>query len=308
MKTLVTTYTNPDIDGTACSYAYAEFLTKHKEDATAAVFGKPLREVDFVLKTFNIPNQKNADNIITKVQEIILVDTSSVKGLSPKIELSKVKEVIDHREVTEAHAFKNAKIQIELVGSAATLIAEKFHKSKTLISKESAALLFSAIISNTVNFQAKVTTQRDKNMAKWLKTQFTCPEYFVRNMFADKSQLSSLKNACQEELKEFEVNKTKIGISQLELVGVEEFVNKNKNELIKIIKDLQKEKAIENIFLTCVDIEKAYNVLLATEKTTQRFLEKAMQVKFTHDIAKTNKIFMRKEIVPLLKEVIESGH
>ena len=70
-------------------------------------------------------------------------------------------EVVDHRAVNEADKFQNAKIQIEMVGSAATLIAEKFLHATTSTSPESAALLYSAIISNTINFQANVTTDRD---------------------------------------------------------------------------------------------------------------------------------------------------
>src|SRR3989344_3305836 len=156
---LITSYKNPDLDGTACTFAYTEYLQKNGKNVVAAVFGTPSREAQFVFKTFKILPLKNAEKIIGKVKDIILVEASDTSGISWKIDPTKVIEIIDHRKIHEAHKFFNAKTQIELVGSAATLIAEKFHNNKTTITSESASLLYSAIISNTINFQAKVTTK-----------------------------------------------------------------------------------------------------------------------------------------------------
>jgi len=183
MKLLVTSYKNPDLDGTACAFSYAEFLRKSGKDVVAAVFGKPHREAQFVLNKFNIPALENAEKVVNNVDGIIIVDASDLRGLSDRIQPEKVVEIIDHRKIHEANKFPNAKAQIELVGSAATLIAEKFYKNKTTISQESAALLFSAIVSNTINFQANVTTERDHKMADWLKTKFSLPKIIFMRCF-----------------------------------------------------------------------------------------------------------------------------
>lgn len=53
-KILVTSLQNPDLDGTACALAYAEFLNKKGYDAIAGIFGVPHREAQFVLDKFNI--------------------------------------------------------------------------------------------------------------------------------------------------------------------------------------------------------------------------------------------------------------
>ena len=188
MKLLVTPYKNPDLDGTACAFGYAEFLRKNGKDVVAAVFGKPHREAQFVIDKFNIPALENAEEVVNNVGGIIIVDASDLRGLSDKIQPEKVVEIIDHRKIHEAEKFPNAKAQIELVGSAATLIAEKFYNNKTTISPESAELLFSAIVSNTINFQANVTTERDHKIANWLKTKFSLPDNYVHEMFSDKSQ------------------------------------------------------------------------------------------------------------------------
>ncbi|HRN71056.1 MAG TPA: DHH family phosphoesterase, partial [Candidatus Woesebacteria bacterium] len=187
MKTLITAYENPDLDGTACAYAYAEFLNKNGGDVVAGIYGKIHREAQFVFDKFDIKPLADADKLNNEIDSIIIVDASDIRGLSDKINPAKVIEIIDHRKVNEADKFPNAKVQIELVGSAGTLIAEKFYESRTSISKESAVLLYSAIVSNTINFKANVTTERDHKMAEWLLSQFELPDNFVHEMFKFKS-------------------------------------------------------------------------------------------------------------------------
>ena len=126
------------------------------------------KEVQFVLQTYNISPLPDANEHITADTDVVLVDASDLQGMSSTINPSQVIEIIDHRKVHQADQFPNAHVQIELVGSAATLVAERFVAQNIPISPESAILLYSAIISNTINFQASVTTQRDCDMSAWL--------------------------------------------------------------------------------------------------------------------------------------------
>jgi manganese-dependent inorganic pyrophosphatase len=306
MRHLVTPYKNPDLDGTACAFGYAEFLRKNGKDVVAAVFGKPHREAQFVLDKFNIPALENAEKVVNNVDGIIIVDASDLRGLSEKIQPEKVVEIIDHRKIHEADKFPNATAQIELVGSAATLIAEKFYNNKTSISSGSSALLFSAIISNTINFQASVTTERDYKMADWLKTRFSLPKYYIHEMFSDKSQFKkSLKETIIDDFATFNFNNHDLAIAQLEIINVEDFIRENLVELRKILEELKKEKTLDLIFLTCIDLEKAFNEIVVIDDNTQKFVEQALKVKFEHSVTKRDGILMRKEIVPLIKDVLE---
>lgn len=308
MKLLVTPYKNPDLDGTACAFGYAEFLRKNGKDVVAAVFGKPHREAQFVLDKFNIPALEDAEKVVNNVEGIIIVDASDLRGLSDKIQPDKVVEIIDHRKIHEAHKFLNAKAQIELVGSAATLIAEKFYNNKTTISPESAELLFSAIVSNTINFQANVTTERDHKMADWLKTKFSLPKNYVHEMFSDKSQFKkSLKETIIDDFATYNFNNRNLGIAQLEIINVEDFIRENLVELREILEELKKEKTLDLIFLTCIDLEKAFNEIVVIDVDTQKFVEQALKVKFEDGVTKRDRILMRKEIVPLIKEVLETS-
>ena len=61
------------------------------------------------------------------------------------------------------------KYKIEEVGAAATLVAEKYKLFNYEISRNAAILLYYGIISNTVNLNSKITTDRDRKMVEWFK-------------------------------------------------------------------------------------------------------------------------------------------
>ncbi len=303
---LVTAYSNPDLDGIACAIAYAEFLRESQnKDATAALFGIPHREAKFVFKTFKIHPPEDAEEILAKDPDIILVDASDLRGISNKINPSRVIELIDHRKVNQADGFPNAKIQIELVGSAATLIAEKFFINKKKISSISAALLYSAIISNTVNFQANVTTNRDKTMAKWLLTQFSIPPAYIHNMFAYKSQFTEpLIDVIDHDFATFEFSNIKIGIGQLEIVNVDQFIVQELQNIRSVLKKIKEDKKLDIIFLSAIDLEKAENTFVTIDNQSQELLHKTLNLQFKNDIARKKGIMMRKTITPILKDTL----
>lgn len=304
---LVTPYQDPDLDGSACAYAYAEFLNKTKQKAQAAIFGSPHEEAKFVFGFIKITLPKGNTRNIKKYKKSILVDASDTKGLTKGIDPKKVIEVIDHRKVHEAHTFPNAKIHIELVGAAATLIAEKFHNNKIGISKESATLLYSAIVSNTINFQANVTTKRDKKMAKWLKGQLALPKNYTQRMFTHKSTFHEpLKNIIPKYFATFAFGKEKIGIAQLEIIGVKKFIQKYKKEILETLAGLKIKKKMTLTFLTCIDVEKGSNIFVTEDKKMQKILGAIFHVSFHGNQAERKGIIMRKEIVPKLKKFLEN--
>lgn len=288
---LVTAYECPDLDGVACAIAYAEFLNKGKEESAPVLFGTPHQEAQFVMKKLGIalPEEQQGD-------VWVLVDCSELEGLPKHVDPQKVVEIIDHRKAHQAEQFPNAKVQVELVGAAATLIAEKFYKNIE-ISAESASLLYLAIASNTINFKATVTTERDKIMAEWLQTQTNISQEFVQKMFAAKSKISMpIYETCAADFGTWK--KQKLGIVQLEILHVQKFLQKHREELENALERLRKEESLQYIFLTLIDLAEGYNTFLVIDENTQRILSQALAVTFTKGVATRDGILMRKQIVP----------
>jgi inorganic pyrophosphatase/exopolyphosphatase len=304
-KILVTTYPNPDIDGTACSFAYAEFLNKKGYDAVTGIFGVPHREAQFVLDRFNIKINR-LESLPEGYEKIILVDMSDLEALPKLIKPEQVIEIIDHRTTTEIEKFINTKVQIEIVGACATLIAEKFKQNNIPISKEAAILLYPAIVSNTINFQGKLTTDRDKNMGEWLTKQVEFPADFIKEVFIAKSNITKpLRDILLEDFKAFQFKNKKVGIAQLEIINANQYIKNNLLEIIKILPEIKKQKSLDYIFLNSLDLEGAGNTLVAVDDDIIKLLESILNIKFVNNLAIAERLIMRKEITPLIQSFFE---
>ncbi|MGD0729457.1 MAG: DHHA2 domain-containing protein [Candidatus Micrarchaeaceae archaeon] len=297
---IVTSYEYPDLDGAACTYAYSEFLNKNGNHSIAKLYGKLNEETNFVLDFFKIKFKHNKMN---KNCDFVLVDASDLIHLSKKVESKRVIEIIDHRKVNQIEKFPNAKIQMEFVGAAATLVAERFYYNKIAISRESSALLYSAIISNTINFHANVTTKRDTKMALWLKANLHIPKNYIHKMFVHKSTFNSIGSAL-DDLGISEMNKKRVGIIQLEIVNLRKFVNSNIKEIEKELRKIKISQKLDYLFLTCIDVEKYFNEFVCVDENTKKLLEAALKIRFKNSSATLNRIIMRKEIAPKLKKLI----
>lgn len=303
---LVTCYVNPDLDGIAGVIAYGEFLQKTGKNAIVGIIGEPHDEAKYVLDRFGFAHPQKIENADI-FDEIILVDASDLNGLRGKIAPEKVIEIIDHRKVHDADKFPKAKAQIELVGAAATLVAEKFIQNRVNISKKSATLVYSAIISNTLNFKGSVTTDRDKQAAAWLNEVAKLPEDFWKDLFIAKSDLTGTKLAerIESDFAWFVLGDKKVGIAQIEMIGVKKMLDERSAEVVQILDKIKSEMGLDYIFQNTIELEDTKNFFVAQDLDTQKLLGKVLNVQFAGVVAERPNLIMRKQIVPLLKEELE---
>lgn len=300
-KIVVTSYTEPDLDGFSCAMAYAEFLNKTGVPAVVRIFGTPHIEATYLLQKFGFSIEEDKTAPLDKV---VLVDASELRDLDQFIRPENVVEVIDHRKFNDSASFKNAKIQIEFVGSAATLIAEKFYKNDIDISVPAATLLYGAIVSNTLNFRAKVTTDRDRQMAEWLNHKLGLTQEFIDDMFRAKSDVfgEKLAQRIDADFAWFQLGNQKIGIAQMEMMDVKPLLEARKDEILNILEDLKLKDQLDKIFISFIDLGESFNAFLTKDHDMQSWLSRTLDIQFTDDIAFRPNFIMRKEIVPLLKE------
>lgn len=308
MKPIITTcYVNPDLDGFACAIAYAEFLNKTDRPSYPGLFGNLQEEIQFILKKFNFEfsNHKPEQD-----SPIVLVDASELNALGKSIKPESVIEIIDHRKANDVQSFPNAKVQIEFVGSASSLIAEKFKEKNIEPSQMSAILLSAAIISNTLNFKSSTKTEKDEQMFAWLTPFANLPNDFAHEMFAAKSDLSG--NKLRQHLEDeyawrTEKNGERSGVGQLEIIGSEKLVAKKKEEIFQILDDIAKKNDINYSFLSIIDLETDHNIFLSKDKKIMDILEHVLDIKFENNIARRPGLIMRKEIMPLFRKELEKN-
>ncbi len=304
---LITSYVNPDLDGVASAFAYAEFMQKMGKKVVVRIMGRINDETEYIFNRFGFMRPKYIDTA-NSFNKIILVDVSALDGLKRKLLPGNVIEIIDHRKVHEADKFFKAKVQIELVGAAATIIVEKFMQNNVKISKESAILACGAIISNTLNFKGSNVTKRDRKAARWLNKIAKLPKSFWKEVFIAKSDLSGnkLSEQIENDFAVFILGNKKIGIAQLEIIGAKEVIDKRSAEIVRILEKIKIIMNLDLIFLNIIELKKCKNFFIVANDQMKKMLEKVLKVQFTGIVGEGSDLVMRKQIVSLLKEKLEN--
>lgn len=295
---IVTSYENPDLDGIACSIAYSELLDKLGKETKAVYFGDLGLEVDFVKNYLNkLPIQQKTGPYSPE-SDFVLVDTADPDAIDPEIPLDKVVEIYDHRELVFTEKFVNSKKQIEIVGSCATLIAEKFEENKITPSDISATYLYSAIVSNTINFKNSVTTSRDIKMANRLKSLLNLPEDYIEKMFTSKSNVTpdNFEVVVKQDFAIKEINDKKVGIAQIEVAHLEELLKNVGDGLQTLLLKLKDGEKLDYILFTGIDIFEGKNIFKFSDEESKNL--------FSQILVNYGNIIMRKQIWPKLNNLL----
>ena len=118
-----------------------------------------------------------------------LIDVSEPEFFDKIVNLAKVDEVIDHHPGFEEYWQKRigSSADIEFIGAACTMVYERWKAADLFgkMSDTSARLLICGILDNTLNFNAKVTTQRDIDAYNTLLTRADLPSGWTAQYFTE---------------------------------------------------------------------------------------------------------------------------
>lgn len=302
MEILVTAKVNPDLDGSACALAYSFLLTVKGQKAEGVLFGQLQSETLFFVEKFGAVIPVQNDRGTGDWQQIVLVDASSMTGMPKFVTNEKVIEVIDHRETFDESEFPNAEVQNELVGAAATLVWERVIKAGINLPKELALLIYGAIFHNSLNLLASNTTERDVKAIKELETTYGFGRDIIAKMFryCTDSTFRNLEQAIRIDMKEY----LGIGWGQLILAEIHKELSAQEEVIETTLSAHSRLNGLSFSFLNVVDVTTNESVLFCSDPNGQELISKALGVRFTRNIARRTPALLRKQIMPLIKAII----
>ena len=305
----ITSYESPDIDGIACMIGYAELLAQKGVVAKAIYFGELGMEVAFVKNTthyFPIERHVEAYN---KADTFVLVDVSEPENIDPFIDLSAVLKIFDHHQKNNLEKFVNSKNQVEMVGSCATLITELLMKEGVKPTSETALYLYAAIVSNTVNFKLSITTAKDKEAAAWLKKIAKVDNDFIKEMFMAKSNITkeNLFDVLFQDFVVKTISDKKIGIAQVEMVGVQRMATDLREALMGSMERLKNEHELDYIFFNGIDVFEGTTIFYSIDKSSLELFSRILDLPDLTDGLSIDYILMRKQIWPRVDNVLKFG-
>lgn len=303
---IVTSYQDPDLDGVGSMIGYAELLRAHGKDAVAALYGDPFVEARWVLEKFGIAKPKPTSDFNIAASDIVLVDTSGGDPIDPTIKPEQVVEVIDHRASKSIEKFVHAKKQVELIGAAATLVAERMQRAQHTPSRDAVITLLGGIVSNTLNFNSNNTSDRDHAMYEWLKPIANVPETFTADMFQAKTKLilDDLVGSILADGKNLVVGDTTIFVGQLELLDVPQVLKEHTGNLDHAMRTVLAEKRPTYALLALHDLQWKTTDIFVYDDASKTLMSKALDLNFQNNRAHLDHFLQRKQITPILKDAI----
>ena len=305
MSILVFGHKNPDTDTICSAIAYAELKNKLGKDVKAVRLGEINEETKYALNYFKVEKPELVENVAGK--EIILVDHNERTQTADGFEEAKVLELIDHHRISNFNVDEPLYARVEPVGCTATIILKLFKENGLAPSKETAGLMLSAIISDTLLFKSPTCTQCDAKAGKELAeiAGVDLKEYGLEMLKAgtalgDKSEAELLNM----DMKIFEIDGEKIGVAQVNTVNEAEVLER-KEKLLAEIDNIIANEGLKFFMLAITNILTNDSTALVSGNGND-VIEKAFGEKVDSNLVILKGVVSRKkQIIPPLTKAIQ---
>lgn len=287
-----------DIDAVVCALLYADLLKWEGKSAEAVLPGiinnTLTQEIRSWLPPITVEPTKPATSYV-------VVDVSELNQIAKFVELDLVTEVYDHhfgRELFWSKLIKQRAI-IEPVGACATLVWEQIKRRgySSHLNQTQARLLYSAIISNSMNLTARITSDRDRQAAAELKMLAGLDDDWIPRYYRDQERallrdpIATIKADTKDQwLPELNQN---IVIGQIEMWDGANYIRNHAKEIELALTSFGN----PDWFMTIPSINRVKNYLLVSNDSVKQLLQTAIGAKFRGNRGQTSQMYMRKEIL-----------
>jgi manganese-dependent inorganic pyrophosphatase len=303
-KVLVFGHKNPDTDTICSAIAYAELKNKIGQNAEPVRLGEVNGETQYALDYFKKDAPRLVEKVAGEAKEVILVDHNERQQSADDITEVRVLEVIDHHRIANFETSDPVYYRAEPVGCTATILNKLYKEKGVQIEKETAGLMLSAIISDSLLFKSPTCTQEDVDAAKELaEIAGVDANTYGLDMLKAGADLSdkSVAQLISLDAKEFQMGSSKVEIAQVNAVDTND-VLVHKAEIEAALSNVIADKGLDLFLFVVTDILTNDSVALAIGNETNK-VEQAFNVKLDNNQATLEGVVSRKkQIVPVLTE------
>ena len=218
-----------------------------------------------VLDGDNLVGIINRDQfLVPEKTRLILVDHNETAQAVEGIDNGQIIEIVDHHRLGGITTADPIYTRGEPVGCTATIIASMYAENEIAIPEDTAGLLLSAIISDTVLFKSPTTTDRDRRTAEKLAAiaGVDINEYGM-NMLKAGSSVAGMpaSEIAKNDSKEFTIAGRRMLIGQISVMDTAEVMAK-KAEILEAMAALNENDGYSMTLLMVTDIIKEGTELL----------------------------------------------
>ncbi len=189
-------------------------------------------------------------------RKVILVDHNETRQAVNGIEEADVVEIIDHHRIADVSTANPIQFINLPVGSTATIVCMEFRKYGVEVPKEIAAVLLSAIMTDTVILKSPTTTDTDREQAKYLGEIIgEVPTEFGLRVFKARGSVNDvpIDKLVEADSKEFPFDDGTVLICQRETVDLAGVLEREE-EIREHMRKLAADHGYEFVLLMVTDI------------------------------------------------------
>lgn len=307
-KVLVFGHKNPDTDTICSAIAYAELKKQLGLNAEAVRLGAVNGETQYALDYFKTEAPRLVEKVTEETKHVILVDHNERQQSADDIAEAKVLEVIDHHRIANFETADPVYYRAEPVGCTATILKKLFKENGVQIRKETAGLLLSAIISDSLLFKSPTCTEEDVQAAKELAeiADVNLEEYGMAMLKAGANVSDkSAQELITLDAKDFQIGNYQLVIAQINTVDPNDVLARQA-EVEDAIQATIAQKNLDLFLFVITDILNSNSVGLALGKEIAA-VEKAYNVTLSNNTALLEGVVSRKkQVVPVLTNIFEN--
>ncbi len=197
-----------------------------------------------------------SDVAVRPKRKVVLVDHNETRQAVNGIEEAEVTEIIDHHRIADVST-ANPILFLNLpVGSTATIVAREFERNNVEIPASIAAVLLSAVLTDTVILKSPTATDVDRDIVKRLAAiAGVDPTEFGLAVFKQRGGEANLpieKFVCADS-KEFQAGDATVLIAQHETVDLAGAMEREE-EARELMRRLREDNGYEFVLLMVTDI------------------------------------------------------
>ena len=236
-------------------------------------------------------------------KQVILVDHNEKNQAVDGVEEAEVLEIIDNHRLSSIETMGPVFFRNQPVGCTATIVYQMYQEAGVEPDPVNAALLCSAIISDTLMFRSPTCTPLDENTARKLAGIAGVEvENLAQEMFNAGSNLKgkSGEEICFLDFKQFTVNDTVFGVGQVNSMSADEL-----KEIRKIVQPhLEKARSSHGLnmifFMLTNIITESSELLCCGPEAREKILSAYDLPEDTETIMLKGVVSRKKQLVPTL--------
>ncbi|MBO5597228.1 MAG: putative manganese-dependent inorganic diphosphatase [Oribacterium sp.] len=210
-------------------------------------------------------------------KQVILVDHNEPGQAVEGIEAADILEIIDHHKIATVQTMTPVYFRNQPLGCCSTIITQMYKENNIEIDKQTAGLLMSAIISDTLLFRSPTCTPLDEQTGRELaKIAGVDIEKYAFSMFSAGSNLKgkTIQEIFYQDFKHFSAGKVEFGVSQVTSLNKEE-LDQFKDGLEEFAINALKAEKLDMSFIMLTNILDKSTDLLAVGMGAGQLVENA---------------------------------